>query len=168
MSITAKQLSKSGARGKDLDSVVREQLQIIDDKLQHADRIWGRNIVTHELPVMLTGIPGLDKKDAQRIVYSTILRSLNKRGFETRILLEEDQTTVYIVWTTDLDKKEVDAMNEVIRSKRIARDDVREFTSREGGISSASGAPKPVTNRAKSMEPISRTPAENALLDEQR
>ena len=37
MSVTAKQLSKSGARGKDLDAIVREQLQIVDDKLLRAD-----------------------------------------------------------------------------------------------------------------------------------
>ena len=64
MSVSAKQLSKSGARGKDLDAVVREHLQIIDDKLLKADRTWGRNVVTHDLPIVLA-LPGLDKKDAQ-------------------------------------------------------------------------------------------------------
>lgn len=118
MSVSASQLSKSGARGKDLDAVVREHLQIIDDKLLRADRTWGRNVVTHDLPITLA-LPGLDKKDAQRIVYSTILRSLDKRGFEVKILLEHDRTTVYIAWMTDLDIDEVEAMNALIRLKRI-------------------------------------------------
>jgi hypothetical protein len=129
MSVSAKQLSKSGARGKDLDAVVREHLQIIDDKLLKADRTWGRNVVTHDLPTVLA-LPGLDKKDAQRIVYSTILRSLDRRGFETRILLEPDFTTVYIAWMTDLDIEEVEAMNALIRAKRIQRDALETFVQR--------------------------------------
>jgi hypothetical protein len=129
MSVTAKKLSKSGARGKDLDAVVREHLQIIDDKLLKADRTWGRNVVTHNLPTMLT-LPGLDKKDAQRIVYSTILRSLDRRGFETRILLEPDYTTIYIAWMTDLDIEEVEAMNALIRMKRVQRDAIESFIQR--------------------------------------
>ena len=126
MAVTAKQLSKSGARGKDLDAIVREHLQIIDDKLLRADRTWGRNVVTHDLPTMLT-LPGLDKKTAQRILYSTILRSLERRGFETRILLDPDVTTIYIVWTTDLDTEEMNAMNVLIRTKRIQHSDLGEF-----------------------------------------
>jgi hypothetical protein len=129
MSVTANQLSKSGARGKDLDAVVREHIQIIDDKLLKADRTWGRNVVTHDLPIVLA-LPGLDKKDAQRIVYSTILRSLDRRGFETRILLEPDFTTVYIAWMTDLDIEEVEAMNSLIRAKRIQRDVLEDFVQR--------------------------------------
>ena len=129
MSVTAKKLSKSGARGKDLDAVVREHIQIIDDKLLKADRTWGRNVVTHNLPTMLT-LPGLDKKDAQRIVYSTILRSLDRRGFETRILLEPDYTTVYIAWMTDLDVEEVEAMNALIRVKRVQREAIDSFVQR--------------------------------------
>lgn len=129
MSVSAKQLSKSGARGKDLDAVVREHLQIIDDKLLKADRTWGRNVVTHDLPIVLA-LPGLDKKDAQRIVYSTILRSLDRRGFETRILLEPDFTRVYIAWMTDLDIEEVEAMNALIRAKRIQQDALETFVQR--------------------------------------
>jgi hypothetical protein len=129
MAVTAKQLSKSGARGKDLDAVVREHLQIIDDKLLRADRTWGRNVVTHDLPTSMS-IPGLDKKDAQRIVYSSILRSLDKRGFEARILLEDDITTLYIVWTTDLDGAEIEAMNAMIKAKRVDRESIAGFLER--------------------------------------
>lgn len=133
MSVTAKQLSKSGARGKDLDAVVREHLQIIDDKLLKADRTWGRNVITHDLPTMLA-LPGLDKKDAQRIVYSTILRSLENRGFETRIVLEPDYTKIFIVWMTDLNSEEIEAMNTLIRTKRIQLELVETFVKREDAI----------------------------------
>jgi len=126
MSVTANTLSKSGARGKALDSVVREQLQMIDEKLLHADRTWGRNVVSHDLPTVL-GLPGLDKKDAQRIVYSAVIRSLENRGFEVRLLLEADRSAVYIAWMTDLDVEEVEAMNALIRAKRIQRGELEAF-----------------------------------------
>lgn len=126
MSITAKHLSKSGARGKDLDSVVREHLQIIDDKLLRVNRVWGRNVVSHDLPMILS-LPGLDKKDAQRIVYSSILRSLDKRGFETRIVLDANYTTIFIAWMTDLDVDEVEAMNAILRAKKIEKDTLNSF-----------------------------------------
>lgn len=118
MAVDAARLSKSGARGKDLDVLIREQIQIIDDRLLRADRTWGRNVVAYDLPVTLA-LPGLDKKDAQRIVYSSVLRSLDGRGFETCIDLGDDRTTVYIAWTTELGKEEVDAMNDLIVSKRV-------------------------------------------------
>jgi hypothetical protein len=126
MSLTAKQLSKSGARGKDLETIVHEQLALIDSKLRGAERTWGRNIVACELP-MLPALPGLEKKDAQRIVYSMILRSLDEREFDTKILLETERTVIYIAWMTDLDAKEVEAMNALIRNKRIQRADVNDF-----------------------------------------
>lgn len=123
MAVTAKRLSKSGARGRELDSIVREHLQIIDDKLLHSERSWGRNTVTHDLPINFA-LPGLDKRDAQRIVYSAILRSLDKRGFETRIVLEDDRTTVCVSWMTDLDVEEVEAMSALIRAKRVYSDEL--------------------------------------------
>jgi hypothetical protein len=126
MSVTAAQLSKTGARGKELDAIVREHLTIIDERLLKADRTWGRNVVSYDLPVSFS-IPGLDKKSAQRIIYSAILRSLGKRKFEVRILLETDKTTLYIAWMTDLDVGEVEAMNALIRGRRIARDEVQTF-----------------------------------------
>jgi hypothetical protein len=126
MSVTAAQLAKSGARGKDLDNVVHEQLQIIDNVLLRTPRSWGRNVVPHDLPTVFN-IPGLNKKDAQRIVYSSILKSLDRRGYETKILLEPDKTRIFIAWMTDLDVDEVEAMNALISSKRIWSDAVTKF-----------------------------------------
>ena len=126
MSVTAKQLSKSGARGKEMDSIIREQLHIIDDRLLHAERTWGRNVVNHDLPTNLA-LPGLNKQDAQRIVYSAIVRSLTKRGFEVALLLEETKSAIYIIWVTDLDTDEIQAMNQLIRNVRITRDKLPGF-----------------------------------------
>ena len=132
MSVSAKQLSKSGAKGKDLEGVVREQLAIIDDRLLKKDRTWGRNILSYELPTNFV-FPGLDKKSAQRIIYCAIIRSLIDRGFGVRILLEEGQTLVFVEWVTDLNKAEVDAMNDLIRKTKIERKNLKQFLSLKTG-----------------------------------
>jgi hypothetical protein len=136
MSITAKRLSKSGARGKQMDAIIREQLQIIDDKMLRAERTWGRNVVTHDLPTNLA-MPGLDKRDAQRIVYSAIIRSLTKRGFEIRLLLEESKSSLYAVWVTDLDTEEIQAMNQLLKGARITRDELPKFLGEAQQVSQA-------------------------------
>jgi hypothetical protein len=130
MSVTAKQLSKSGAKGKDLDAIVREQLLIIDDRLQRADRTWGRNIVSQDLPTNFT-FPGLEKKDAQRIIYTAIVRSLQERGFGVRLLLDPDRTTIFLEWVTDLNSEEIDAMNRLIRTVRISAEELEAFLARD-------------------------------------
>ena len=129
MAVTAKQLSKSGARGRELDLIVREHLQIIDDRLLHSERTWGRNTLIYDLPVIFA-LPGLDKRDAQRIVYSAIIRSLDRRGFETRILLEPDRTALCVAWMTDLDTEEVEAMSALIRAKRVSGPELEPFLAR--------------------------------------
>lgn len=149
MSVTAKRLSKSGARGKEIDGLIREQLHIVDDKLVRAERTWGKNIVSYNLPTNLA-LPGLEKRDAQRIVYTAVVRSLKKRGFDVRLLLEEHVSTLYISWVTDLDTEEVQAMNQLLRTVRITRDKLSDFLGKNerssgdpeaGGVSGRPQAP---------------------------
>ena len=126
MSLTAKQLSKSGARGKELDTLVREQLHILDDHLQRSERTWGANFVVYDLPTSFN-FPGLDKKDAQRIVYTAVIKSLRERGFEVRLLLVPERTALYVKWVTDLNSAEIEAMNRLITEVRIAPEAVEAF-----------------------------------------
>lgn len=153
MSVTAQQLSKSGAKGKEIDAVVREQLLIIDDKLQRAERTWGRNILAHDLATAFN-FPGLDKKDAQRIIYVAIIRSLEERGFTIRLLLEAERTVLFIEWVTDLNEGEVDAMNRLIQKVKIDAKDVGDFLHRNRGPAEA--APHPA------MPGAPRAPASGA------
>ena len=116
MSVTAKKLSKSGAKGKNLDGIVREQLQIIDAKLLQHERMWGWNVIVYELPSSFPGAIGLERKEAQRIVYSSILKSIKNRGFMVKLFLTTKESLLYIGWETDLDPEEAEAMTELIRS----------------------------------------------------
>ena len=131
MSITTKYLSKLSSKTKELQGIIREHLQIIDDKLLHSDKSWGRNVITHDLPTSFV-FPGLEKKDAQRMIYSQILKSLEKRGFETKILLDNDRTILYIIWTCEYNPEELDDMNSIIKSNRIQIADVEAFVAGAG------------------------------------
>lgn len=152
MSVTAKQLSKSGARGKELDAVVRDLLLVIDEQLQRSERSWGRNLIAHELPVVFA-FPGLDKRGAQRIIYAAVVSSLEGRGFGVRLLLAPERTTIYIEWLTDLSQAEVEDMNRLVRRVRIPEEDLEAFLARaslEGGGAAGAGAPAGEKPRAPS------------------
>jgi hypothetical protein len=117
MSLTVTQLNKNAMKFKDLDSIIKEQLLIIDDKLLKKDKSWGTNMVIHELPILFAG---LDKKNAQRVVYSNIILSLEKRGFDVKILLEDTRTVIYIKWETNFSDSDINKMNNLINQKRIS------------------------------------------------
>jgi hypothetical protein len=130
MSITAKELSKTGARSKAFDLIVREQISVIDSRLQKASKTWGRNVVACELPIVFPNT-GLDVRSAQRIVYSTIIQNYKERGFGLRILLQSRNTTLYVEWVTDIDPEAIKGMNRLIKSVSIQPGEVDEFLDRE-------------------------------------
>jgi hypothetical protein len=153
MSVTANQLSNSCARGKEIDAIVHEQLRIIDDRLLKAERRWGRNVLAYELP---TSFPiSLEKNDAQRIIYSAVLRSLDKRGFETKISLNAESSVIYIAWLTELDAEEVAAMNALIKSKLLADEEkINTFKQKPSlEIQQGSGKELVVTEKGRKIKP---------------
>ncbi|NRA97780.1 MAG: hypothetical protein HRU14_16405, partial [Planctomycetes bacterium] len=87
MSVTADQLKKTGARGKHIDAVVRDRLQLIDSQLQGHPRTWGRNIHAHDLPTSFPALGGMEKSTAQKVVYTAIIYSLEDRGFRVKLYL---------------------------------------------------------------------------------
>ncbi len=106
MSVKASDLSKSGAKGKALDDFVREQLIILDERLQKSDRTWGTNVVEYDLPTVLN-LPGLAQIDSQKILYVTIIKGLKDRGFTVRLSLTKARSTLFVEWVTDIEEAEV-------------------------------------------------------------
>jgi hypothetical protein len=154
MSLTAKELSKSGARSGEIDTTIREQLRMIDEKLQRADRAWGRNVVPVNLSLTF-GLVGLGKKESQRIVYAEIIKSLKERGFEVSILIEKTQTVLYVAWVPDLNQEEIDAMNKIIAGARIQVGDIDKImgTEKKGTVP---------TDASKIGEPAQKGPPKTA------
>lgn len=127
MSVTVQQINDLCIKNKDLDTLVKEQLQIIDDKLLHSDRSLGNNCIIHGLPTMMPGIIGIDKKDAQRIIYSSIICSLEKRGFVVKIALTETSSILYVSWKSELSQESVETMNTIIKDKLISPDELHKL-----------------------------------------
>lgn len=124
MSVTVKQINELCLRNKDLDTIIKEQLQMIDDKLLHSDRSIGNNCIIHSLPSTMPGVVGIDRKDAQRVVYSSIIYSLEKRGFTVKISINDSSSILYVSWKSEIDKKSVDAMNSIIRNNLVSQEDI--------------------------------------------
>jgi hypothetical protein len=128
--ITANKLSKLSVKVRELENVIKEHLYIIDEKMLKADKNWGRNVIAHELPTIFV-IPGIDRKDSQRMVYSSILKNLQKRGFTVRILIEAKKTIIYISWICEYSYDELESMDAVIRDTRILSNEVEEFMNQK-------------------------------------
>ena len=160
MSVTAAQLRKTGTKSKVLNTFVQEQLLVIDERLNRADRTWGRNVMAHELAINFP-IPGLARKDAQRLIYSAIVRSLTERGFTVRLLLEKARTVLYTEWVADINAADLNAMNRLIRQVRIEANEIPGYLDRGFGDEpdGAGEAKQPEARRSKAAAPPAAAPA---------
>lgn len=127
MSVTVKQINELCLRNKDLDTLIKEQLQMIDDKLLHSDRSIGNNCISHTLPTTMPSIIGIDRQDAQRIIYSTIICSLEKRGFTVRLYIDESTALMYISWKSEMDTDSTNTMNKIIRTKMVSKNEIHDL-----------------------------------------
>ena len=114
MSITVKKLNKIKNISKYFDLVIKEQLEVIDEKIKNMNIIWGENTVTHILPSKHILYRRIPKRDMQLVVYSAIIRNLEERGFRVEILLNESNAILYIRWDMRMKDKEIKEMEELI------------------------------------------------------
>lgn len=128
MSVTVKQINELSLRNKDLDTMIKEQLQIIDDKLLHSDKYIGNNSIIHHLPTTMPSIVGIERMDSQRIIYSSIICSLEKRGFIVKLLLNNNYALLHISWKSEIDKVSLDTMNTIIRNNIITQEEYEELS----------------------------------------
>jgi hypothetical protein len=115
MSLTPEKLSQNVMRGDMFMKIVRDELARIDEVLLRADKSWGENEVQYELPTMLD-IPGMSDADVQRVMYSSIITDLERRGFTVYIMLKNEMNTLFIRWIFEVDGDEKKRMNDVIKS----------------------------------------------------
>lgn len=131
MSLKVEQLRKLGSKVSGAKGVVLDQLRLIDDKISHSEKTWGRNIVICDLPTDIV-IPGLEKRDSQRIIYSEIINSLQNRGFDVRIFICESRTRLFVAWTSDLSKDDEERMNKIIAKVRLKdQEEVNDFIDKK-------------------------------------
>lgn len=117
MSLRAKDLTRTAADSRVIEAAVREQLTVLDDKIKSHQGCWGRNVSAYNLPDTIA-FPGVQKQDAQRVVYSRMIESLERRGFEVGLALEPSPK-LYVAWTTQMDPQALDRMNTVLASHML-------------------------------------------------
>lgn len=112
-----------------LRAAIENQIQVINSKLCEHVGIWGRNVVAHELP-MVFDAPGIDLKQAQLFVYSSLVKYYSDKQYEVGVSIGET-CTLYIAYVLVMDEKEVEAMTQLLRSHQLDGQGVARFT-REG------------------------------------
>lgn len=159
MSITARQLSKSGTKGPAISKLIQDQLQVIDAQLQKSPRTWGRNCCRVDLPTTFH-LPGLTKDQAQRIIYVSIIQSLEERGFTLKLKLSEKDTHLYIEWVSEISPEEVDSMNAVLKRVIVNEKELRDQYSEKK--KKGKGPSKPSYSPSYSPSSPAYKPAYNA------
>lgn len=129
--ITVSQLTKTALKSKEVENLIKEQLFIIDEKLVKTGKSWGRNVIIHELPTIFTHISSGDRIDIQRLMYSTILKNLEKRGFDVKISLNENKTILYIAWICEYSKDDIEVMDTIIKNKIISAEKINSFMDKK-------------------------------------
>ena len=119
MAVDARRLSATAAQRRSVDSVIQEQIRIVEAKLESSPKNWGENRVIVELATLFD-FPGLDRKTAQTIVYATIIREFNGRdGLTANICFvtqPRNRTFLIVKWTNNISPQELDAFTRIIKS----------------------------------------------------
>lgn len=141
MSLRADSLRSLGFSSKALESVVKEQLRIIDSQLQATDKRLGWNIMKYQLPDSFP-VPGIDDPaEQQRFIYSSIVVSLIDRGFTAKLWLTEPVSYVLIGYTISYSEEQVNAMN-CILNRACINDDAELERFIDGSWARAGGGAK--------------------------
>lgn len=113
MSVNVKQLNRRAVNQRQIDAIVREQLSLVYAAIGKVPTRWGTNTVAFDLPQNLA-FSGLEKKDAQCVVYYGIVKQLTKDGYEVKIRSSERKTTLVLEWTTGIPQEKLDEMTQYL------------------------------------------------------
>lgn len=121
MSLTVEKLNKEGARDSQLHAFIKQQLETIDAELRKHVQVWGSNVIKYVLPSCAGVFGNMALKDAQCLVYSEILRSLQERGFAVGIIPEQRNAgnTLLVRWVTSISQQELTKMDSRIQTATL-------------------------------------------------
>ncbi len=116
--LTARELFAKSRRGIAQD-IIQEQIRVIDAEI-NTNHVAGFNYVVHDLPVNFN-ISGMDKSDAQTLIYSEILSIYKQpepqgKGFENVYIERGERPKSHIGWVNGMDEQERQQRMALIRS----------------------------------------------------
>jgi hypothetical protein len=113
MSLTPKKLGRGAAGRAAAEQLIKDTLRVIDSSLAESPRRWGDNELVFELPSTIA-IDGLERADAQLVVYAGVIASLRDRGFAVSMSLGSEHTFITIRWSITYSSAELAEMRRVI------------------------------------------------------
>ena len=113
-----------------IETTVASQLDIIDQKILSHNMNWGRNVAQINMPENFV-MNKLEKADAQRVVYSKVIKSLKKRGFDVRISLGRagTGTTLFVAWMVGYREDEKEKMDDIIYENELQPNEVERWVA---------------------------------------
>ena len=108
----ASSLKSNESQKKCIKILVKDLLSNIDSELKETHKDSKQHLET-KLPITFT-VPNMNNADAQRIIYSSIIESLEKRGFIVEIEIKSTSTILYIRWLNDDEHKEIEIQNLIL------------------------------------------------------
>lgn len=96
--IDAEILKKSSEQRTLLRKSTTDILRSLMDDIMKAKQSYKNSTITR-LPITFQ-VPGLSNKDAQRIIWSNIIKELNKKNYRVKINPAKDSCLIQIIWVS--------------------------------------------------------------------
>jgi hypothetical protein len=80
-----------------IQSIIDRNLEIINGKIQTEPKRWGVNYIECKIDNLFV-INGMDNIDAQQLIYDGIIVNLEKRKFKVKIVIDTNETILYVKW----------------------------------------------------------------------
>ncbi len=94
--VDAEILKKSSEQREILKKTTIDILRSLMDDIMRAKQGY-KNFVVTSVPITYQ-IPGLSNKDAQRIVWSNLIKELNEKNYRVRLHPTKDKCKIKITW----------------------------------------------------------------------
>lgn len=104
---TVKTLQERVQQGPALQDYLEGQLNNFDRIINAHPTTYGRNMIRLELPTA-PDIAGLERSDAQRVLYAQLAAIYCKRGFDARVSVQKTRSTLFLFFDVKI-SAEVDA-----------------------------------------------------------
>lgn len=104
-----------------VDTTVQDHLRAINVKIRKHHGQLGQFEIAHDI-VSIPSYAGVDRIAAERLIFTSIMKGLEDRGYQVEIALsdaEHEATRIIIRWVTGFDEKQVEAMNDYISRRRV-------------------------------------------------
>lgn len=112
--IDAEILKRSSEQKEFLKKTINDILRSLMDDIQKAKHTY-KNSVDTTLPITFT-TPGLSNKDSQRIIWSSVIRALNKANYRVKLKPTTEKCKIRIIWVSEEEESIIRAQLDLIAS----------------------------------------------------